>query len=280
MNEALQRRREENQEQKDEECKKRAEELHDNDDLFTQPDSSFLGECPLCFLPMPLDPEKYRFMPCCSNLICNGCDYAHEKSNGGDKCPFCREPEADVEENKKRVMKRIKANDPAAMSNMGMELFYEGNLDSAIKYWKKAAELGDAEAHVRLGYMYWKGEGVVKDEEKKVYHYEKAAIGGHPSARYNLGCHEHNNGNMDRAVKHFIINASLGDEDSMKGLWWHYSKGNITKEDLEATLRTHQAALDAMKSPEREAAEAWRNEVDVAMLQRKGERKTSEELVT
>jgi hypothetical protein len=41
----------------------------------------------------------------------------------------------------------------------------------------------------------------------------------------------------------------------MKKLWKCYSEGNITKEDLNATLRTHQAALDAMKSPEREAAE-------------------------
>ena len=30
----------------------------------------------------------------------------------------------------------------------------------------------------------------------------------------------------------------------------------ITKEDLEATLRTHQAAVDAMKSEQRDAAEA------------------------
>ena len=66
------------------------------------------------------------------------------------------------------------------------------------------------------------------------------------------------NGNMDRAVKHHIIAANLGDEDCMKVLWKHYSAGNITKEKLEVTLRTHQAALDEMKSPEREAAEAWR----------------------
>ena len=40
----------------------------------------------------------------------------------------------------------------------------------------------------------------------------------------------------------------------MKRLWKEYAGGNITKEDLEATLRTHQAAIDATKSPEREAA--------------------------
>jgi TPR repeat protein len=88
-----------------------------------------------------------------------------------------------------------------------------------------------------------------------VYHYEKAAIGGHPWARHNLACIEEDNGNMERAVKHFIIAANPGDEDSMKLLWQHYSAGNITKEDLEATLRTHQAALDAMKSAQRDAAE-------------------------
>jgi DNA-binding GntR family transcriptional regulator len=41
----------------------------------------------------------------------------------------------------------------------------------------------------------------------------------------------------------------------MKELWKHYSAGNITKENLDATLRTHQAALDATKSEQREAAE-------------------------
>ena len=63
------------------------------------------------------------------------------------------------------------------------------------------------------------------------------------------------NDNMDRAVKHFIIAANLGDEDSMKVLWKYYSTGNITKEELDATLRTHHAAINEMKSPEREAAE-------------------------
>ena len=84
---------------------------------------------------------------------------------------------------------------------------------------------------------------------------EKAAIGGHPNARHNLGCVEHNNGNIERAVKHFIIAANIGYEKSMKLLWGYYKDRNITKEDLDATLRTHHAAINEMKSPEREAAE-------------------------
>jgi hypothetical protein len=40
----------------------------------------------------------------------------------------------------------------------------------------------------------------------------------------------------------------------MEVLREYYAKGKITKEDLDATLRTHQAAIDAMKSPQREEA--------------------------
>ena len=55
--------REEHREQHQMECKKRAKELHD-DGLFTQPDGTDMGECPLCFLPMPLDESKHCFMSC------------------------------------------------------------------------------------------------------------------------------------------------------------------------------------------------------------------------
>ena len=91
-----------------------------------------------------------------------------------------------------------------------------------------------------------------------IYHYEESAILGHPDARYNLGCYEWNGGNIERAVKHWIIAASLGSEESMKVLWKKFKRGNITKDDLEAALRAHQAAVDATKSPHRDAAEAAR----------------------
>ena len=256
---------EEHREQHEEDCKKRKAELHDKQ-LFTQPDGCHRGECPICFLPLLIDPQKATFKSCCGKTICNGCCYVHQWCNGNDNCPFCREPTADKknfeEDFKKKLMNRVKANDPAAMREMGMRrIRYGGDYVTAFGYLTKAADLEDMDAHCQLGYMYRKGEGVVKDEEKGVYHYEKAAIGGHPIARHNLACVENKNGNMERAVKHFIIAANIGHEKSMRALWGHYSKGNITKEDLNATLRTHKAAIDEMKSPEREAAEAFlRNE--------------------
>ena len=239
--------------------------------LFTQPDETHIGECPICFLPMLLG-NKSMLSSCCSKIICKGCVYANRKSGGGSSCPFCREPQPKKGENHKRMKKRVKANDPAALRQMGGERYYEGDYYNAFKYLTKAAELGDSGAHYLLGMMYWKGQFVEKNEDKAAYHWEKAAIGGHPQARHELAVIEEEsnmgsavnaiigerNGNIERAVKHYIIAANLGYEKSMKALRKHYSLGNITKEDLDATLLSHQAALDAAKSEQREEAEiAW-----------------------
>ena len=256
--------REEHREKHEEECRKRKEGLHERK-LFSQPDETHLGACPLCFLPMPLDVDKSMFRTCCSEVICMGCVVANIMANKHNevkarRCPFCREVAYD-NESEKRTMKRMKANDPAALRHMAGKRRDKGDYEGAFEYWTKAADLGDMIAHYNLGIMYMNGEGVEEDEEKAVYHWEKAAIGGHPYARYNLACYEGENGNIERAVNHYIIAANLGLEESMKALWGAFKHGDITKEDLEATLRSHKAALDEMKSEQREAAERAKKEV-------------------
>ena len=132
--------------------------------------------------------------------------------------------------------------------------------------------MGDAKAHFDLSVMYDLGQGVEKDEKKEVYHLEVAAIGGHVSARHNLGCHEANNGRMERAVKHFIIAANMGGEESMKALWNCHARGLVEKDDLSATLRLHQAAVDATKSAQRDEAEEFLKLVRLGLgLDLKGE---------
>jgi len=238
-------------------CRKKLAEIHDKE-LFEQPDGTHEGDCPICFLPLPLDMKKSSFHSCCCKSMCDGCVYADYLSNGGNRCPFCREPNVSGEEqHNKRVMERVKANDPAALYQMSSRRHREGNYDKAVEYLRKAAELGHSEAHYTLGTIYVKGQFVDKDEEKAIYHYEKAAIGGHPKARHNLAIIEGKNGNFERAVKHLIIAANLGYEESMKALWNVFSCGNITKEELDVTLRGHQAAIDATKSAQRDAAEAY-----------------------
>jgi TPR repeat protein len=175
------------------------------------------------------------------------------------KCAFCREPvPATKEEIDKNERKRVKANDPIALFQMGQKCENEGNFEGAIQYYTKAAELGDISSHYNLSVIYLEGEGVEKDEKKSIYHSEEAAIEGHPKARFNLGCTEGNNGMNERAAKHFIISANLGFDRALEALKEGFAKGLVGKDDYAAALRGHQAAVDATKSEQREEAEKAR----------------------
>ena len=241
-------------------CKKRMAELRDND-LFDQPDSSHLGECPICCLPLSIDPRKSRMMPCCCKIVCKGCDYANVKRECEQglrhRCAFCREPAPkSLKEHNKRVMERIKKNDPVAMTQMGKKHYNEGDYGKSLEYHKKAVELGDATAHACLGFLYYKGLGVEKDEEKAVHHLEQAAIGGHPAARGGLAAYEMENGRLERAAKHWIIAANLGNNNSLQEVKELFVRGIVSKEEYAAALRGYQAAVDATKSAERDKVEA------------------------
>ena len=247
----------------EQECKKRAAELRD-ELLFKQPEESYLGDCPICSLPLPIDLQKSSLMTCCSKIICNGCRVANLIRESDMRlqhtCPFCREPIPELEEeNEKFQLKRIQANDPVAICHEGGERHYKGDYEIAFEYWTMAAELGNADAYYKLALLEEKMQGVEKDEGKYIHNLEEAAISGHPNARYFLGMHEWNkNGNVERAVKHWIIAATQGDDESMKQLMAQFKEGYVSKDDLASTLRAHKAAVDATKSPQRGFTDKFR----------------------
>jgi hypothetical protein len=247
-------------EQHEEECKERKAELHDKE-LFTQPNSSYMGECPICCLPLSIDMSKSTMMTCCCKFICMGCNYANEKreKEAGleHRCVYCREPVPDSEEECiKNIMERIKKyNDPVAMTHMGKDHYLKGEYAKALKYFTKAVELGDVTAHFCLATLYYEGKGVYKDMKKAVYHWEQAAIGGHPQSRGLLASHEFENGRMRRAAKHLLINANLGCENSLKLIKELVMQGVVSKEEYAAALRGYQAVANETKSVEREKTE-------------------------
>ena len=255
--------RENHKSQHEDDCKKRAAELRD-ELLFKQPESSHMGDCPICSLPLPLDVKKSAMYACCSKEICSGCEYADRRrefeASLQNTCPFCREPlPSSDEEGDQQRMKRIEANDPLALRQEGGLQKEKGNYASAFEYYTKAAELGDALAHFRLAGIYHNGQqGIEMDKGKYTHHLEEAAIGGHPGARFILGLEENQNGNIDRAVKYWIIAATQGQDESIKMLLKSFEGGFVEKEDLAAALRAHKAAVDATKSPQRAAAEIFR----------------------
>jgi hypothetical protein len=117
------------------ECKLCAAELRD-EALFKDPPAK--EDCPICFLPMPINiiscvslppatilcvpiydfamaneelasmsTEKYY--SCCGKSVCKGCVHSfNQTSNDDEKCPFCNSDRADktAEENVEEIMKR------------------------------------------------------------------------------------------------------------------------------------------------------------------------------
>ena len=205
--------------------------------------------------------KKTALYSCCGKIICNGCRYADNARQYREKrlsCPFCRHslPETQEDTNvNKNLMKRAEANDPAALLQMGVWHSHREEYDKTFEYYTRGSELGDADAHYNLSLLYMNGQGVEKDETKEIYHMEEAAIRGNPRARFNLGVYEwRNDKKSERAVKHWIIAANLGHDDAIQALMNCYKDGVVSKDDFAAALRAHHAAVNATKSPQREAA--------------------------
>ena len=69
----------------------------------------------------------------------------------------------------------------------GLRYYDNGNYTEAVKWFRKAAERGDADAQFMLGTFYENGEGVSQDYQEAVKWYRKAAEQGNADAQFLLG---------------------------------------------------------------------------------------------
>ena len=157
--------------------------------------------------------------------------------------------------------KRMEADDAQAMCELGV-LYSEGihgfpqDWDKALELWHRAAELGYTASYFILGNAYFYGRGVEKSEKKAMHYWGLAATGGVVEARHNLGIIEYRVGNMDRALKHYMIAVELGYADSLKQIKELYKDGHATKDDYAKALKAYQAYLSEIKSDDRDKAAA------------------------
>ena len=243
-------------------CKERAAEVKDERLYGRGLERHEKSFCPICTLAVPLPTDKHSVInQCCMKRVCNGCLLAVHKSGNYDKCPFCRAPtiNVDADEMLKSVQARAKKKDPEAIKHLGDEYSF-GHLGSehdaarAVELWTEAADLGSVDACYQLGVAFITGKGVEKNVKRGVLFYEKAAMLGDVDARHNLGCYEFERGNYDRAVRHFLISAKMGHEDSLEMIKHLFKGGLATKLQYAEALKGYRDAMEEMKSPEREEA--------------------------
>jgi len=247
-----------------EDCERRVAELHD-ETLFKQPPPK--EDCPICMIRLPAKDSGAVYVSCCGKLICCGCIHApryDEKGNEVDnrKCPFCRAqyPKTNEEMNK-RYEKRMGLNDANAIYNRGVDYSLgkyglPQNHTKAFQLYCRAGDLGSAEAYFCIGKAYRVGEGVERDDERAKYYYELAAMGGNSQARHNLGFMEEEAGNMDRAIKHYMIAVGDGFNISLNFMRDLIKIRQATKDDYTAALQSYQSYLAEIKSDQRDKAAA------------------------
>ena len=245
-------------------CDRRVAELHDKE-LFKQPPPK--EDCPICFVRLPTLKSGTKYQSCCGKTICSGCSYAPVYDNQGNKvdekkCAFCRVPTpTSHEEVVEREKKRLADNDPIAVFNTGCYYYYgrhglTQDMDKALELYHRAAELGFAESYLNIGIAYQRGNRVKVDEKKAIYYYEQAAIGGEVAARFNLGINEEIAGNIDKALKHYMIAVKGGHSKSLKRIKDLYSNEKATKDDYMKALQSYQTYLGEIKSVQRDKAAA------------------------
>jgi TPR repeat protein len=73
--------------------------------------------------------------------------------------------------------------------------------------------------------------------KKAKFHYEAAALAGQEGARFNIGMFlvYIDSGNMERAVKHWIIAASSGNHHAMDALRTYLERGLVCRESIDST---------------------------------------------
>lgn len=126
--------------------------------------------------------------------------------------------------------------DAKAQFQLGRRYSSEGNLTEAVKWYRKSAAQGYAEAECALGICYQMGWGVKPDLKQGAYWFYRAAEQGIKEAQYFLGwCFGNGKGvaeNQKQALYWYRKSAEQGYFEAEYALGLCYQSGNVVEKDL------------------------------------------------
>ena len=118
----------------------------------------------------------------------------------------------------------------------------------AVKWWRRAAEQGDADAQRILGTLYREGEGVPQDYDEAVKWYRRAAEQGDADAQFSLGAmYSYGEGipqDYGEAVKWFRRAAEQGDAFAQFYIGFAYHNGKGVPQDYGEAVKWYRRAAE------------------------------------
>ena len=145
------------------------------------------------------------------------------------------------------------AGDAAAMNNLGW-MYRNGrgveqSDSSALRWYHAAAAAGDARSMNNLGLMYRDGTGVAQDDAEALRWFRASAEAGHPAGMNTLGwMYAQGRGvaqNDSSAVRWFRAAAEAGHAAAMSNLGFAYERGRGVGQSDAEAMRWFRAAAEA-----------------------------------
>eukprot|EP00729_Bicosta_minor_P032595 gene32595-biopygen17417 len=216
--------------------------------------------CPIC-----LDNEDdatvngahYGMCTACGQSYCGACN-AGGLASRSPNCPTCRAPFSFSDEERfTRCWKLVHDRSPgrhtlAAQYSLGAMYANGEGVEQdhveAAKWYRKAAEAGNATAQCNLGYMYDNGKGVEQNHIEAAKWYRKSAEAGYAMAQFNLGTMYDNGKGVEQdhveAAKWFRKAAEAGNATAQCNLGIMYRGGEgVAQNFVEAAKWTQLAAV-------------------------------------
>lgn len=75
----------------------------------------------------------------------------------------------------------------ASEFSIGLDAYNAGNFAEAFAQWNPLAQDGDAKSQASLGFLYYSGKGVPRDDQQALVWFKRAAEAGQPTAQFFLG---------------------------------------------------------------------------------------------
>ncbi|MDR1002861.1 MAG: toll/interleukin-1 receptor domain-containing protein [Oscillospiraceae bacterium] len=164
--------------------------------------------------------------------------------------------EKDEKKGASRIMGAAYSEFSVAQLKLGSMFYYgdglEQNSEKSAEWWTQSAESGNHDAMYNLGVLYNNGEGVKQDYQKAVEWCTKAAELGNPKAMNNLGIlYEYGDvveQDYEKAIEWYIKSAELGHSKAMYNLGVLYENGEGVEQDYQKAIEWYTKAVELVHS--------------------------------